>query len=123
MIGMGIYRVRIYGKTKAELEIAADGTIICTGDGGSASHFAVPLRDLVFAEQVSHDTLLLNFFHGGDADLLVQVSVTSRNCASILGEIMSVVSSSSSSLVEPKDPAALGDDGDCASVKGRDDAD
>lgn len=121
---MGIYRVRIYGKTKAELEISADGTIICTGAGGApASHFEVPLRDLVFAEQVSHDTLLLNFFHGGDADSLVQVFVTSGNCASMFGEIMSAVSASSSSLVEPKDPAALGDDGDRASVKGRDDAD
>ena len=118
---MGIYRVRIYGKAKAELEVAADGTILCTGDGGSASHFAVPLRDLVFAEQTSHDTILLNFFHGGGADSLVQVSVTSGSCASILGEIMSAASSSP--LVEPKDPAALGDDGDRASVKGRDDAD
>ncbi len=104
---MGIYRVRIYGKTKAELEIAADGTILCTGDGGSTSHFAVPLRDLVFAEHVSHDTILLNFFHGGDADSLVQVSVTSKNCASMFGEIMSAVSLS---LAEPKDPAAVGDD-------------
>ena len=123
MIGMGIYRVRIYGKAKAELEIAADGTIACTGDGGSASHFAVPLRDLVFAEQVSHDTLLLNFFHGSDADSLVQVSVNSRNCASIFGEIMSAVSASSLSLAEPKDPAALGDDGDRAAVESGNDAD
>ena len=118
---MGIYRVRIYGKTRAELEISADGTIICTGAGGApASHFEVPLRDLVFAEQVSHDTMLLNFFHGGDANSLVQVSVTSGSCASIFGEIMSAASSS---LVEPKDPAAVGDDGDRASVEGRDDAD
>ena len=117
---MGIYRVRIYGKTKAELEIVADGTIICTGDGGSTNHFAVPLRDLVFAEQTSHNTILLNFFHGGDANSLVQVSVTSKNCVSILGEIMSAASSSP--LVEPKDSAVLGDDGDRASVKGRDDA-
>ncbi len=120
---MGIYRVRIYGKTKAELEVAADGTIVCTGDGGSASHFLVPLRDLVFAEQISHDTVLLNFFHGGDANSLVQVSVTSGNCASMFGEIMFAVSASPLSLVEPKDPAALGDDGDRAAVKGRDDAD
>ena len=118
---MGIYRIRIYGKTKAELEVAADGTIVCTGDGGSTDHFSVPLRDLVFAEQISHDTILLNFFHNGDANSLVQVSVTSGNCASMFGEIMSAVSSSS--LVEPKDPAALGDDGDRAAVKGRDDAD
>ena len=104
---MGIYRVKIYGKTKAELEIAADGTILCTGAGGSTSHFAVPLRDLIFAEQVSHDTILLNFFHGSDADSLVQVSVTSENCASVFGEIMSAVSLS---LAEPKDPAAVGDD-------------
>ena len=119
---MGIYRVKVYGKTRAELEVAADGTIICTGaGGGAASHFGVPLRDLLLAEQVSHDTVLLNFFHGGDADSLVQVSVTSGSCASIFGEIMSAVSSSS--LVEPKDPAALGDDGDRASVKSGNDAD
>ena len=108
MIGMGIYRVKIYGKTKAELEVHADGTILCTGGGGSATHFAVPLRDLVFAEQVSHDTLLLNFFHGENTDSLVQVFVTSGSCASMFGEIMSAVSSSL--LDEPKDPAALGDD-------------
>lgn len=109
---MGIYRVKVYGKTSAELEVAADGTIICTGaGGGAANHFEVPLRDLIFAEQVSHDTVLLNFFHNGDADSLVQVSMTSDNCASMFGEIMSAVSSSSSSsLAEPKDPAALGDD-------------
>ncbi|MCE2498842.1 MAG: hypothetical protein J4F28_07665 [Nitrosopumilaceae archaeon] len=107
---MGIYRVKIYGKTRAELEVTADGTIMCTGNGGSTSHFVVPLRDLVFAEQVSHDTVLLNFFHGGDSNSLVQVFVTSKNCASMLGEITSAASSSSSSLVEPKDPAALGDD-------------
>ena len=106
---MGIYRVKIYGKTRAELEIAADGAILCTGNGGSTSHFAVPLRDLVFAEQVSHDTVLLNFFHGGGADSLVQVFVTSKNCASMLGEITSAASSLSS-LIKPKDPAALGDD-------------
>lgn len=82
--GMGIYRVNVYGKTRAELEVAADGTIICTGaGGGAASHFEVPLRDLVFAEQVSHDTVLLNFFHNGDADSMVQVSRTSDNCASV----------------------------------------
>ena len=106
---MGIYRVKIYGKTRAELEITADGTILCTVNGGPANHFAVPLRDLVFAEQVSHDTVLLNFFHDDDADSLVQISMTSENCASILGEIMSAVSSSLSSPVEPKGPAALGD--------------
>ncbi len=106
---MGIYRVKIYGKTRAELEITADGTILCTGNGGSTNHFAVPLRDLIFAEQVSHDTVLLNFFHGGDADSPVQVFVTSKNCASIFGEITSAASSLSS-LVEPEDPAALGDD-------------
>ena len=129
MIGMGIYRVRIYGKTRAELEITTDGTILCTraggvgrGEEGSAAHFAVPPCDLAFAEQVSHDTILLNFFHNGDADSLVQVSVTSENCSSILGEIMSAVSPSSSPLVEPKDPAALRNDGDRAAVKGRDDA-
>ncbi len=125
---MSIYRVKVYGKTRAELEVAADGTIICTGaGGGAANHFEVPLRDLIFAEQVSHDTVLLNFFHNGDADSLVQVSMTSDNCTSMFGEIMSAASSSSSSssssLAEPKDPAALGDDGDRAAVKGRDDAD
>ena len=125
---MGIYRVNVYGKTRAELEVAADGTIICTGagggGGGAASHFEVPLRNLIFAEQVSHDTVLLNFFHNGDADSRVQVSMTSDNCASMFGEIMSAVSSSSSSsLAEPKDRAALGDDGDRAAVKGRDYAD
>ena len=108
MIEMGIYRVRIYGKTRAELEVTADGTILCTASGDPTSHFAVPLRDLIFAEQVSHDIVLLNFFHGGDADSLVQVSVTSENCASMMSEIMSVVSSLPS-LAEPKDPAALGD--------------
>ena len=109
---MGIYRVKIYGKTRAELEVTADGTILCTGNGGSTSHFVVPLRDLVFAEQVSHDTVLLNFFHDGDADSMVQVFVTSKNCASMLGEITSAASSSSSSssLIESEDPAALGDD-------------
>lgn len=117
MIGMGIYRVRIYGKTGAELEITADGTILCTGSGGAASHFAVPLRDLIFAEQVSPDTVLLNFFHGGDANSPVQVSVTCGSCAPMLGEIMSAVPPPSPSI-EPKDPAALGDDGDGAAVKG-----
>ncbi|MDE0089795.1 MAG: hypothetical protein OXP12_00300 [Thaumarchaeota archaeon] len=107
---MGIYRVRIYGKTRAELEITADGTILCTASGGPTNHFVVPLRDLVFAEQVSHDTVLLNFFHNGGADSLVQVSMTSGNCASILGEIRSAVTSASPSLAEPEDPAALGDD-------------
>ncbi len=106
---MGIYRVRIYGKTKAELEIVANGTILCTAGGGPTSHFAVPLRDLVFAEQVSHNTILLNFFHNGDADSLVQVSVTSGNCSAMMGEITSAVSSLPS-LAEPKDPAALRDD-------------
>lgn len=112
MTGMGIYRVRVYGKTRAELEVAEDGTIICTGAGGAASHFEVPLRNLIFAEQVSHDTVLLNFFHNGDADSPVQVSLTSGSCASMFGEITSAVSSpsSSQSLAEPKDPAALGDD-------------
>jgi len=110
---MGIYRVRIYGKTRAELEITADGTILCTGNGGSTGHFVMPLRDLIFAEQVSHDTVLLNFFYDGNADSLVQVFLTSKNCASIFGEIMSAASPpppSSSSLVESEDPAALGDD-------------
>ena len=79
---MGIYRVKIYGKIRAELEVTADGTILCTANGGQTSHFAVPPYDLVFAEQVSHDTVLLNFFHDGDADSLVQVSTTSENCAS-----------------------------------------
>ena len=110
MIGMGIYRVKIYGKTRAELEIIADGMILCTVNGGPTNHFVAPLRDLVFVEQVSHDTVLLNFFHNGDADSLVQVFMTSGNCASILGEIMSAVTSASPSLVEPKDPTALGDD-------------
>ena len=112
MNDMGIYRVKIYGKTRAELEVTSDGTILCTGNGGSTSHFAVPLRDLIFAEQVSHDAVLLNFFHGGDADSRVQILVTSENCASIFGEIMSAASPSpspSSSLVESKHPAALGD--------------
>ncbi len=95
---MGIYRVKIYGKTRAELEMAADGTILCTANGGQTTHFAVPPRDLAFAEQVSHDTILLNFFYGGDADSLVQVSMTSDNCASILGEIMSAASPLSSPL-------------------------
>ncbi|MDE0091130.1 MAG: hypothetical protein OXP12_07235 [Thaumarchaeota archaeon] len=107
---MGIYRVKIYGKTRAELEVTADGTILCTVNGGPASHFAVPLRDLVFAEQVSHDTVLLNFFHASDMGSLVQVFVTSENCASMLGEIMAAVSSSLSSPTETKGPAALGDD-------------
>ena len=110
MIGMGIYRVKIYGKTKAELEVTADGTILCTVNGGPTNHFAVRLRDLVFAEQVSHDTVLLNFFHNGGADSLVQVFLTSENCASMLGEIMSAASLSSPSPVETKDPAAPGDD-------------
>ena len=110
---MGIYRVRIYGKTRAELEVTADGTILCTINGGPTSYFAVPLRDLVFAEQVSHDTALLNFFRS-DTSSLAQVFVTSDNCSAIMGEIMSAVSSSlsppPSSLTEPKAPAALGDD-------------
>lgn len=110
MIGMGIYRVRIYGKTRAELEVTADGTILCTASGGQTNHFAVPLRDLVFAEQVSHDTVLLNFFHDSDVDSLVQVSVTSGNCSSMLGEIMSAASSSSPPPAEAKGPAAPGDD-------------
>ncbi|MDE0091069.1 MAG: hypothetical protein OXP12_06915 [Thaumarchaeota archaeon] len=110
---MGIYWVRIYGKTRAELEVTADGTVLCTANGGQTSHFAVPLRDLVFAEQVSHDTVLLNFFHDGDADSLAQVFMTSGNCSAMMGEIMSAVSSSPSSpssLAEPKAPAALGND-------------
>ena len=111
---MGIYRVKIYGKTRAELEITADGTILCTASGGPTSHFAVRLRDLIFAEQVAHDTVLLNFFHDGGTDPPVQVSMTSENCASMMGEIMVVAaaapSSPSSSLTEPKDPAALCDD-------------
>ena len=105
---MGIYRVRIYGKTRAELEIAADGTILCTASGGQTSHFAVPARDLVFAEQVSHDTVLLNFFHDGDADSLVQVFMTSGNCASMLGEIMSAASPSSPPI-KPEGSSAPGD--------------
>ena len=119
---MGIYRVKIYGKTRAELEVTADGTILCTVNGGPINHFAVPVRNLVFAEQTSHDTVLLNFFRDGGANSLVQVFMTSEHCASMLGEIMSAVSSSSS-LIEPKDPAALGDDGDSTAVKGRSDAD
>ncbi len=93
---MGIYRVKIYGKTRAELEVAENGTIICARGGGAASHFEVTLRDLLLAEQVSHDTVLLNFFHNGDADSLVQVSLTSESCASMFGEIMSAASSLSS---------------------------
>ena len=108
---MGIYRVRIYGKTRAELEVTADGTILCTVNGGPASHFAVPLRDLIFAEQVSHDTVLINFFHGGGAGSLAQVSVTSGNCAALLDEIMAAVPSPlPPSPVEPKGRGALGDD-------------
>ena len=110
MIGMGIYRVRIYGKTRAELEVTADGTIICTVNGGQTNHFAVPVHDLVFAEQVSHDTLLLNFFHDSDTDSLVQVFMTSRNCSSILDEIMSLAPLSSQSPVETKGPAAPDND-------------
>jgi len=108
---MDVYRVRIYGKFRAELEVTADGTILCTVNGGPASHFAVPLRDLVFAEQVSHDTVPLNFFHGSDANSLAQVFMTSENCASMLGEIMPAASSPPPPpLTEPKDPAALGYD-------------
>ena len=113
MIGMGIYRVKVYGKTGAELEITADGTILCTANGGQTSHFEVPARDLVFAEQVSHDTVLLNFFHGSDTISLAQVFMTSGNCSAMMSEITSAVSSllsPSSPLAEPKDPAALGDD-------------
>ena len=107
---MGIYRVKIYGKTRAELEITTDGTILCTVNGGPTNHFAVPLRDLIFVEQISHDTVLLNFFHDSDTDSLVQVFMTSGNCASILGEIMSAASLSSPSPVETKGSAVLGDD-------------
>ncbi|MDE0265455.1 MAG: hypothetical protein OXK17_00275 [Thaumarchaeota archaeon] len=106
---MGIYRVRIYGKIRAELEITADGTILCTASGGPTNYFAVPLRDLAFAEQVSHDTVLLNFFHGSDTDSLVQVSMTSENCASMMDEIMSAASLSTPSPVETKGPAAPDD--------------
>ena len=107
---MGIYRVRIYGKTRAELEVTADGTILCTVNGGPTSHFVVRLRDLIFVEQVSHDTILLNFFHDSNMDSLVQVFVTSENCASMLGEIMSAASLSSPPPDGAKGSAAPSDD-------------
>ena len=82
---MGIYHVRVYGRLGAELEIAHDGSSI-TCVSGSKKYFEIPRDRLVWADQTSRDTILLNFMDAEDGRL-VQVSVTSDSCMSVMAEI------------------------------------
>ena len=88
MSDTGIYYVRVRGGRGrtgegAELEVGPD-RLLCTS--GGTTHFAIPRSKLLLAEQTRPDTILLNFFDNDD-DLLVQVSITSKNCLAIMDEI------------------------------------
>lgn len=88
---MGIHRART-GGIAAELEITSDGSVRCVC-GADDVRFDVKADDgLRWVEQVSHDTIKFNFFQpdgGGSGGLLVQTSVRSKNCLSIMDDIMS----------------------------------
>lgn len=90
---MAVHRVR-NGGIAAELEVS-DGSVKCVC-GADDLRFDVKLDDgLRWVEQVAHDTIRFNFFQsdgsdgsGSDAGLLVQTSVKSKNCLSIMDDIM-----------------------------------
>ena len=87
---MPIHRVRT-GGIAAELDIC-DGRVKCVC-GADDMRFDVQLdRGLRWVEQVSHDTILFNILTddgGADGDgLLVQTSVRSKNCLSVMDDIM-----------------------------------
>lgn len=81
---MAVHRVRT-GGIAAELEVSDDSAkCVC---GADDARFDVKLDGgLRWAEQVSHDTILFNFLDA--AGLLVQTSVRSDNCLSVMDDIM-----------------------------------
>ena len=55
-----------------------------TCKSGNTVYFSIDMEDLLYAEQVTPDTILLNFF---DRTGLVEVRVRSENCLSIIKEL------------------------------------
>ena len=81
---MAVHRVRT-GGIAAELEVQ-DGSVRCVC-GADDTRFDVRLDGgLRWAEQVSHDTIRFNFIDA--AGLLVQTSVRSDSCLSVMDDIM-----------------------------------
>ena len=86
---MDVHRVRT-GGIAAEFDITADGSARCVC-GADDVRFDVPLDGgLRWVEQVSHDTIRFNFLDSrdGDGGLLVQTSIRSKNCLSVMDDIM-----------------------------------
>ncbi|MDE0266393.1 MAG: hypothetical protein OXK17_05140 [Thaumarchaeota archaeon] len=80
---MGVHRVRTAG-IAAELDVG-EGSAKCMC--GGVAYFDVRLDGgLRWVEQVSHDTIMFNFLDA--AGLLVQTSVRSDNCLSVMDDIM-----------------------------------
>lgn len=81
---MAVHRVRT-GGIAAELEVS-DGSAKCVC-GADDTRFDVRLDGgLRWVEQVSHDTITFNFLDA--AGLLVQTSVRSDNCLSVMDDIV-----------------------------------
>ena len=82
---MAVHRVRT-GGIAAELEVTG-GSVRCVC-GADDVRFDVKLDDgLRWVEQVSHDTIRLNFLDA--AGLLVQTAIKSDNCLSVMDDLMS----------------------------------
>lgn len=82
---MAVHRVRT-GGIVAEFDITTDGSARCVC-GGDDVRFDVKLDGgLRWVEQVSHDTIRFNFLDA--AGLLVQTSVRSDSCLSVMDDMM-----------------------------------
>lgn len=88
---MAVHRVRT-GGIAAELEVTADGSVRCVCGADDVRFDIRPGEKLLWIEQVSHDTIKFNFFPPGaeGGALPVQTSVKSKNCLSIMDDIMGV---------------------------------